>query len=519
MRIARFLRTTTFRLALIYAAVFSLSVILLFAFVYWTATVLVDRQRQQAIITDINDLKDEFSTLGLPGLLDAVVDRSRPDRVGNGVYLLVDPHFQPMAGNLAAWPRSPSSTGRWLNFPIEARRFSDKDESHALAEALEVALPGGYHLLVGQNTMPQRRMQVAIIEALVWSLLAMICLGLAGGLLLSRNMIRRIELINRSAERIMRGEVKHRIPVSQANDEFDRLSENLNRMLEEIERLVGGIRAVTDNIAHDLRSPLTRLKNRLEMAMAESGDSVERRAAIERAIQETDQLLATFAALLSIADAESGARRGDMAPVDLGEVASDVVELYQPLAEEHGLTLSLSTSTPSGGSGAMVQGNRQLLLQAVANLIDNAVKYGEGGSRIRVEVAAQPAVGPILGGPILGGSILGGSLSGASISVADDGPGIPAVERGHVLERFVRLDASRTTPGSGLGLSLVAAIARQHAASLELTDTRAGANRPGLTAILRFPSAANSQPPVLQTGTAEPAALPPAGQRSRPAHV
>jgi signal transduction histidine kinase len=499
VRIARFLRTTTFRLALIYAAVFSLSVILLFAFVYWTATVLVDRQRQQAVITDINDLKDEFSTLGLPGLLDAVVDRSRPDRVGNGVYLLVDPHFQPMAGNLAAWPRSPSITGRWLSFPIEARRFSDKDESHALAEALEVALPGGYHLLVGQNTMPQRRMQVAIIEALVWSLLAMICLGLAGGLLLSRNMIRRIELINRSAERIMRGEVKHRIPVSQANDEFDRLSENLNRMLEEIERLVGGIRAVTDNIAHDLRSPLTRLKNRLEMAREESGGPGERHAAIERAIQETDQLLATFAALLSIADAESGARRGDMAPVDLGEVASDVVELYQPLAEEHGLTLSLTTPGPLGGSGAMVQGNRQLLLQAVANLIDNAVKYGEGGSRIRVEVAEQ--------------------VAGASISVADDGPGIPATERGHVLERFVRLDASRTTPGSGLGLSLVAAIARQHAASLELTDTRTGASRPGLTAILRFPPAASSQPPVLQTGTAEPVALPPAGQRSRPAHV
>ncbi|HEX7201102.1 MAG TPA: HAMP domain-containing sensor histidine kinase, partial [Dongiaceae bacterium] len=200
--------------------------------------------------------------------------------------------------------------------------------------------------------MPQRRMQAAIIEALVWSLAAMVCLGLAGGLLLSRNMIRRIELINRSAERIMRGEVKHRIPVSQANDEFDRLSENLNRMLEEIERLVGGIRAVTDNIAHDLRSPLTRLKNRLEMALAESGGPGERRAAIERAIQETDQLLATFAALLSIADAESGARRGDMAPVDLGEVASDVVELYQPVAEEHGLTLNAS-----GRGIATVQGN------------------------------------------------------------------------------------------------------------------------------------------------------------------
>jgi HAMP domain-containing protein len=245
VRIARFLRTTTFRLALIYAAVFSLSVILLFAFVYWTATVLVDRQRQQAIITDINDLKDEFSTLGLPGLLDAVVDRSRPDRVGNGVYLLVDEHYTPMAGNLSAWPHDPTRSGIWMNFPVEARHFGDSQGERSVAEALEVVFSGGYRLLVGQNSGPERRMQHAIVEALVWSLAAMVCLGLAGGLLLSRNMIRRLETINLSAERIMRGEVKHRMPVSQANDEFDRLSENLNKMLEEIERLMGGIRAVT----------------------------------------------------------------------------------------------------------------------------------------------------------------------------------------------------------------------------------------------------------------------------------
>jgi signal transduction histidine kinase len=230
------------------------------------------------------------------------------------------------------------------------------------------------------------------------------------------------------------------------------------------------------------------------MAMAESGNPAERRAAIERAIQETDQLLATFAALLSIADAESGARRGDVSSVDLGEVASDVVELYQPVAEEHGLALEMSVQ-----GAVAVKGNRQLLLQAVANLIDNAVKYGGGGHRIQVEVAAHP--------------------EGPSISVADDGPGIPAAERGHVLERFVRLDTSRTTSGSGLGLSLVAAIAQQHGATLELTDTRAGASRPGLTAILRFPSATTGQPAVLQTTHAEPLALPPAGQRSRPAHA
>ncbi len=468
MRITRFLRTTAFRLALIYAGLFSLSVIMLFAFVYWTTSVLVDRQRQQAILADMNDLRDEFNNLGAQGLIDSVIDRSRPDRVGNGVYLLVDSHFQPIAGNLNAWPAEPVERGDWREFPVQSRRFGEAKGESSIAEALMVGLPGGFRLLVGQNTGPQRKMQTAIVEALVWSLAAMVCLGLAGGLLLSRNMIRRIELINRSAERIMRGEVKHRMPVGSANDEFDRLSENLNQMLEEIERLVGGIRAVTDNIAHDLRSPLTRLKARLEMALAATGDPAERRAAIERAIQEADQLLATFGALLSIADAEAGGRRADMAPVDLGGVTADAVELYQPLAEERGVALELEPP-----ASVMVQGNRQLLFQAVANLIDNAVKYGSAGGRIQV-------------------SVLGGTAP--SISVADFGPGVPDKEREHVLQRFVRLEASRTTPGVGLGLSLVAAIARQHGASLELVDTRPGEIPPGLTVILRFVSA----PPVGQ---------------------
>ena len=462
MRITRFLRTTAFRLALIYAGIFSLSVILLFAFIFWTTSVLVDRQRQQAIVADMNDLRDEFTALGQSGLLDSVIDRSRPDRVGNGVYLLANPTYTPMAGNLSAWPKAPNRQGLWITFPIEARRFGDPQGERSIAQALEVQLPGGYHLLVGQNTAPQRRMQSAIIQALFWSLAAMVCLGLAGGLLLSRNMIRRIEAINRSAERIMQGEVMHRMPVGQANDEFDRLSENLNRMLEEIERLVGGIRAVTDNIAHDLRSPLTRLKSRLEIAMNAADDPIERRAAIEHAIQEADQLLATFGALLSIADAEAGARRADMTTVDLGGVVQDVVELYRPLAEERGVSLDLNVH-----GMATAQGNRQLLFQAVANLIDNAVKYGAEGQRIAVEVDGRPP--------------------SPMISVADFGLGIPRAERDHVLERFVRLDASRTTPGSGLGLSLVAAIARQHGATLELADTRPGQEPPGLTATLRFP--------------------------------
>jgi signal transduction histidine kinase len=484
VRITRFLRTTAFRLALLYAGVFSLSVILLFGFVYWTTSVLVDRQRQQSIMADMSDLRDDFATLGLPGLLDAVIDRSRPDRVGNGVYLLVDQHYAPMAGNLSAWPRNPTRTGMWMSFPVEARHFGDSQGERSIAEALEVVFNGGYRLLVGQNSGPERRMQHAIVEALVWSLAAMVCLGLAGGLLLSRNMIRRLETINLSAERIMRGEVKHRMPVSQANDEFDRLSENLNKMLEEIERLMGGIRAVTDNIAHDLRSPLTRLKNRLEMAMNEAGGPQERRAAIETAIQEADQLLATFAALLSIADAETGGLRADMEPVGLGGVAEDAVELYQPLAEERGLALELKPHGP-----AWVMGNRQLLFQAVANLLDNAVKYGHAGPAIVVEIAGGPA--------------------GPMISVTDYGPGIPAGERSHVLERFVRLDTSRTTPGSGLGLSLVAAIARQHAATLELSDAQPGRNPPGLKVVLHFPPLPQERPALAGPGNRAASQSPP----------
>ena len=325
-------------------------------------------------------------------------------------------------------------------------------------------------MLVGQNTAPQRRMQSAIIQALFWSLAAMVCLGLAGGLLLSRNMIRRIEMINRSAERIMQGEVMHRMPVGQANDEFDRLSENLNRMLEEIERLVGGIRAVTDNIAHDLRSPLTRLKSRLEIAM----NAADRSDRAPRGHRTGDP--GGRPASRHVRRAALDRRCGGGRPAcrhdhrRSGWRASRMWWNFIGRWPRSAAPASISTVAGS----ATAQGNRQLLFQAVANLIDNAVKYGAEGQRISVEVS--------------------GGAPAPTISVADFGLGIPADEREHVLERFVRLDASRTTPGSGLGLSLVAAIARQHGATLELGDTRPGEQPPGLTARLRFPREPDERP-------------------------
>ena len=256
----------------------------------------------------------------------------------------------------------------------------------------------------------------------------------------------------------MTGDLTHRIATSGSNDEFDRLSDALNAMLEEIRRLMSGMRTVTDNIAHDLRSPLTRMKGRLEMLLREPTDAEAQRLAIERTIGDADQLLATFTALLSIADAESGTARASMAQLDLGLLAADIVDLYGPAAEERAITMIYDD-----GQGVVI-GSRQLLFQALANLVDNAIKNTPTGGTIALSVEAGSA--------------------GVRLAVADTGPGIPETERDRVLEPFVRLDGSRSTPGSGLGLALVAAIARLHGARLELAD-----NHPGLSVALIFPPA------------------------------
>jgi signal transduction histidine kinase len=256
----------------------------------------------------------------------------------------------------------------------------------------------------------------------------------------------------------MTGDLTHRIATSGSNDEFDRLSDALNAMLEEIRRLMSSMRTVTDNIAHDLRSPLTRMKGRLEMVLREVPDADAQRLAIERTIGDTDQLLATFTALLSIADAESGSARATMAPLDLGILATDIVELYGPAAEEHAIAMRYDD-----GQGLVV-GSRQLLFQALANLVDNAIKNTPDGGTIAL--AVERRAGEV------------------RLVVTDTGPGIPEIDRERVLEPFVRLDGSRSTPGSGLGLALVAAIARLHGAKVELGD-----NRPGLAVSLVFPPA------------------------------
>jgi signal transduction histidine kinase len=283
---------------------------------------------------------------------------------------------------------------------------------------------------------------------------------------MSRDMRRRLDSINATTLRIMRGALHERIKVTGSDDEFDRLSVNLNNMLQQIDRLMLAMREVSDNVAHDLRSPLTRLKSRLEITLLTHKTPEQYRQALEQTVQETDHILTTFNALLSIAQAEGGAARGEMEVVDLATLCADVAELYEPLAEAKQLALhtGLADSAP-------IKGNRHLLFQAITNLVDNAIKYSAPGGEVALSVAVAG--------------------DGVEVVVADRGPGIPEADRERVLQRFVRLEQSRTTPGNGLGLSLVTAVMTLHDGSLELAD-----NQPGLKAILRLPLAAAAEIPA-----------------------
>lgn len=448
-----FVRSSSFRLSMLYVLFFLPSVGALFGFIYVQTVATIDSETEQATKADAAALIQEYSAQGLAGLIDAVEDRTAPDRVGDGIYLLIDEDGAPLAANIHAWPSAEPDSRGWISFEVE------RDEGPHQARGLTYALKDGSKLLVARDLHARLDFRHVMIDAGYYSLALILALGLGGGLLISRRMLHRLGTINRAAERIMAGDLSHRIETNGSGDEFDRLSDTLNAMLEEIRRLMNGMRTVTDNIAHDLRSPLTRMRSRLEMALREPSSGDDQRRAIERTIEDADQLLATFKALLSIADAESGSARASMTPLDLGAIAVDIADLYAPAAEERGVAMRCADAEGT------VQGSRQLLFQAISNLVDNALKHTPPGGMITIAVRSGPG--------------------GVSLTVADTGSGIPEADRDRVLEPFVRLDKSRSTPGSGLGLALVAAIARLHGARVALED-----NRPGLAVVLIFPPVA-----------------------------
>ena len=457
----RLLRTTAFRQGTVYVVLFGVAVVVLFAFLYWRTLSLIDSETDAAIASEITALNEQYRQQGLGGLIRIVAERAEAHADGGNVYLLTRPDFTRLAGNLERWPAEARQTPAGIVFDIV-----DEEGGAVRARARTFVLEGNIRLLVGRDLRQRANLRELIAETLAWGLAATIGFGLVGALLVGRNLLSRVDAINRTGQRIVRGELKQRVALTGAGDEFDRLAENLNSMLDQIERLMTGMREVTDNIAHDLRGPLTRMKARLELALLGELDPAQCRAAIEQAIAETDRLLATFTALLAIAEAESGAVNQSMQSIDLVKLVEDVAELYQPALEERGLTLETRFAPcPS------VTGVRQLLFQALSNLLENAMKYTPAGGT--VTLATDP-VG-----------------AGAAISVADTGPGVPAEMRAKVLQRYVRLDQARSTPGSGLGLSLVAAVAKLHGAKLELGD-----NAPGLAVTLTFPKQRETPPPA-----------------------
>ena len=456
-------RTTAFRLTVLYVALFTASVLALLGFIYWSTVAVMDRQTTATIEAEIRGLEEQYAQRGLGGLIDVIRDRSGDGGNRDSVYLLLDPQRGPLAGNLAAWPPSATGLSEWVSLDL-MRREDNRLVAHEV-RARTFELEGGYRLLVGRDLYEKTKLRRLVIETLTWSLAATVGLGLVGGIFLSRRILARVEGVTRTSRRIMQGDLSGRIEAGGSGDEFDRLAESLNAMFEQIERLLSGMRLATDSLAHDLRGPLTRLRGRIELALIQPPDPARDRDALLDTLTQADQALATFDSLLKIAVAEAGAAATELKPLDLSALARDAAELYEPVAEEKGVRLETHTdSAPS-----WVLGQRELLAQAVANLLDNAVKHTPAGGRIDVRTAADDGEAVLL--------------------VADSGPGIPEAHRARVLERFVRLEEARSAPGAGLGLSLVAAVARLHDARLSLGD-----NAPGLKVELRFPAAETPRP-------------------------
>lgn len=452
----KLLKSFSFRLAMWYVGIFALTATVVFGFIYWAAVTFMIRQTDEIIESETWGLVEQYDERGLAALSMQISSRQRSGSSQANIYLLVDREFHYLAGNMRLWPKSiePRGFPEWHTISVTAEDVAKPLE----ARVFVVTLMGKVHMLVGRELSDVLRAQAIMARAMAIGLLCTVLMGLVWGQMMSNKLLRRLDDVNRASRKIMGGTFTQRIPLTGSGDEFDSLAKNLNDMLDRIGELVVAVRQVGDNIAHDLRSPLTRLRSRLELALLEDPDPAAQRQAIEDAIDQAEAIIATFNALLTIARAEAAAARDAFEQLDLATLVQDAAELYEPLAEDKSITLTLNLET-----GAQVLGNRHLLSQAVANLLDNAVKYTPEGGAIRVEVAAGE-----------GESVL---------TVADSGPGVPEAERGKVLSRFYRLDQSRNTPGSGLGLSLVAAVARLHGGRLELAD-----NAPGLKISLSVPA-------------------------------
>lgn len=450
MSATRLLRSAGFRLALVHAAVFTLVTAALFGTIYWSASSFTRDQLTESIRLEGYELVGEARREGIASVAATISSRLLASGEPNLAYMLVGKDGHQIAGNLEPTQLGPG----WhtLRRPIDGALGSPDEEDPLLAQV--TSLPDGGTLIVAADTHPRQELLEWIIAAFLWAGGAAILVALAGGLALGLSLSRRVEAMNTTLARIIDGELGERLPIHPSGDEFDRLALQVNRTLDRIQALMEGLRQVTNDIAHDLRTPLGRLRQRLERTRHRATTLGEYEQATEQAIQETDAILGTFGALLRIAQIEGGSRRRGFAAVDLSELVRRIDEAYGPVAEAQDRSFNASVQP-----GLTIRGDADLLTQALANLVENALSHTPLGTPIDLDVHRTE--------------------NGIVATVADRGPGIREAERGRVLERFVRLDRSRSTPGSGLGLSLVAAVADLHGAKLCLRD-----NQPGLRAEL-----------------------------------
>jgi signal transduction histidine kinase len=458
----KLVRSTGFKLAALHVLLLVASAIALGGFFWWSTAGYLNRQTDQAIRTDALLLATRWMDGDPASLAYAIAQRLAEDAEDEAIYLLADDMGRVLGGNLDRWPAEPLAEGGWYELPLIRSGQATVGRVHVLAS------PDGGRLLIGRDVKQRLALRELVADAVLYgSGLAVLLAGL-GGVLVRRLLQSRLAPMAETATAIGQGDLSHRVPLSGADDDFDRLAEMLNAMLDRIGVLMDGVREVSNAIAHDLRTPLARLRGRLEEALG-SGDPASLRAAVERSIAELDGIIGVFHALLRIAEIEAGARRSAFAAFDLALVLADAADLYGAAADERGLSLAvmLPASLP-------MVGDRDMLLQAVANLLDNAIKFTPSGGRVRL--SAERRSGDV------------------SVIVQDTGPGIPAGDRDRVVERFYRAEESRGTPGSGLGLALVQAVAQLHGGTLTLDD-----GRPGLHAVMQFPA------PEPQPGLERPA--------------
>lgn len=449
-----------------YMVLFATSVFILMGFIYWATAGYMSSQTDETIETEIIGLAEQYQSQGLNGLISVIRERIARDPNANAVYLFAARDFIKLAGNIDKWPEVKESQEGWMNFTLDAG-LGWHTEDPRPARARVFIVPGGLRLLVGRDVSEFTSVKQVVERAMSWGMAFTFAMAMVGGIMMSRSIAKRLELINLTSQRIMKGNLALRIPERGTSDDFDQLARNLNEMLDRIEQLMVGVRHVSDNIAHDLRTPLTRLRNNLESVLLKV-ERDDERDLMASALAEADQLLGTFNALLRIARLEVGGRMASFTRFNLSELVQDAAELYEALAEEKEQPFILDVKPE-----IWIVGDRDLLFQTLCNLIDNAIKYTPEGGKIELKLDEGERE--------------------VYLTVADSGEGIPEEERDKVFERFYRVAKSRSTPGNGLGLSLVLAVMEVHYAQIKLSD-----NNPGLRVDLTFPKREIlSEPPVV----------------------